>query len=84
MEILYQILYYAYILMSVFSTILFLWVILGWTPLVRTGFYALLDKIVSPYMNLFRGWIVIRNVDLTPMVGILLFEGLMAFIGSVL
>lgn len=84
MDILYQILQYGYLALYVYYLIIVLKIILSWTPLVKTGFYDFLERITSPYTNIFRGWIVIGHIDLTPLLGIIVYQLILSFIGSVL
>jgi uncharacterized protein YggT (Ycf19 family) len=82
--ILYQILYYGYLALYFYYFVMVLQILLSWTPIIRTRFYDLIVKITSPYMNLFKGWFVLGHLDLTPILGLVLYQLLLAFIGSVL
>ncbi|HOW38198.1 MAG TPA: YggT family protein [Candidatus Izemoplasmatales bacterium] len=84
MTVLYQILQYGYLVLYVYYLIIVLKIILSWTPLVKTGFYAFLHKITAPYTDLFHGWLVIGHIDLTPLLGIILYQLILAFIGAAL
>jgi uncharacterized protein YggT (Ycf19 family) len=84
MEYLYPILYYGYYALTYYFYIIVITVILSWTPLVKTGFYQVLLKITAPYMNIFRGWIVISNMDFTPMLGFILYQIMLNFIARLL
>lgn len=72
---LYQILYVYYLLMIIV-------LLLGWTPLLNTGFYRFLSKITGAYLDHFAGKLVYRAVDFTPLVGIILFRVLLYVIES--
>jgi len=84
MDNLYPILYYGYLVLTYYFYVILVTVILSWTPLVNTKFYGVLLKITGPYMNIFRGWIVIGSIDLTPLLGFILYQLLLNFIGSLL
>ncbi|MDD3864873.1 MAG: YggT family protein [Candidatus Izemoplasmatales bacterium] len=83
-NILRQILYYGYYVLYVYFFIIIVQVLLSWTPIVKTRFYEFLTKITNPYMSLFRHWLVIGNIDFTPMIGLILFQVILAFIARVL
>jgi len=74
---LYQVLYVYYLLMIIV-------LLLGWTPLLNTGFYRFLAKLTGVYLDHFSGKLVFRAVDFTPMVGIILFRLLLYVIESAL
>ncbi len=61
-----------YNILTVYMFILFVYILLSWTPLVRSKFYYYLRVIVEPYINIFRGKLVFSNMDFGPTVGILL------------
>ncbi|MDD4596164.1 MAG: YggT family protein [Candidatus Izemoplasmatales bacterium] len=82
--ILRQILYYGYYILYVYYFIIIIHVILSWTPIVKTRFYAFLTQITNPYMSIFRHWFVIGNLDFTPMLGLIIYQVILAFIASVL
>jgi uncharacterized protein YggT (Ycf19 family) len=84
MAILYQILYYGFLVLYFYYFLMVVQILLSWTPIVRTKFYEILDKITGPYMHMFRGWLVLGQMDFTPMLGIILFQLLLSFIGGVL
>ncbi len=83
-ELFYQILYYGYIVLNLYYYLIIITVLLSWTPLVKTKFYGILQAITAPYMNIFRGLIVISNIDLTPLLGFILYQVLLSWIGSLL
>lgn len=84
MDYLYYILYYGYQALNIYFYIILITVILSWTPIVNSQFYQILLKITAPFMNLFRGWIVIGNMDFTPIIGFILYQALLNFIGRLL
>jgi uncharacterized protein YggT (Ycf19 family) len=65
--------YAYYVLLAYFYTMI-IYILLSWTPLRNSQFYRVLSKIVDPYLGIFRGWIVISNIDFTPMLGLLLYQ----------
>jgi len=58
------------------------YIILSWTPLVNSKFYEFLDSIVHPYLGMFRGWLIVGPLDLTPMLGLLMYQFLLRFLGT--
>ena len=58
-----------------------IYIILGWIPeLRRSKFYAFLGVITEPFLRIFRGILVFNGLDLTPMVGIIIFQALLDFL----
>ena len=84
MDYLYLILFYGYQVLRIYFYIILITVILSWTPLVNTRFYQILLKITGPYMNIFRGWLVISNMDFTPIIGFILYQILLNNIAGLL
>lgn len=84
MEFLYLILYYGYHVLRIYFYIILITAILSWTPLVNSKFYHLMYRISAPFMNMFRGWIVISNMDFTPIIGFILYQILLNFIAGLL
>ncbi len=75
--VIYRILYvYYFLLIATF--------LLGLTPIMQTGFHRFLRKITDPYMNIFSGWIVIKWLDFTPVIGLLFFQFVLFLIGRAL
>ncbi len=70
----------AYYALLVYFYIMVIYILLSWTPIKNTRFYYLLDKIVNPYLRIFSGWIVISNIDFTPMLGLLLYQFVLSVI----
>ncbi|MDT8337005.1 MAG: YggT family protein, partial [Candidatus Izemoplasmatales bacterium] len=60
--------------------IMIVYILLSWTPIRNSQFYRILGKIVDPYLGIFRGWIVISNIDFTPMLGLLLYQFILSII----
>lgn len=65
---------YAYYVLLAYFYVMIVYILLSWTPLRNSQFYRLLSKIVDPYLGIFRGWIVLSNIDFTPMLGLLLYQ----------
>lgn len=84
MEYLYPIIYYGYQVLRIYFYIILITVILSWTPIVNSKFYQILLKITFPFMNLFRGWIIISNMDFTPILGFILYQALLNFLRTLL
>ncbi|MDP3130572.1 MAG: YggT family protein [Bacillota bacterium] len=70
LRFLYEVFYIYYLLMIVV-------ILLGWTPLFRTGFYRFLSKITGVYLDHFTGKLIYRAVDFTPILGLILFRVLL-------
>lgn len=83
-DFIYYLLKYSHLVLTVYFYIMIATIILSWTPIRNTKFYQILDMVSSPYLRIFRGWIVIGSMDLTPLVGLLLFQGLLALISRVI
>ena len=63
-----------YTLLQIYYYVLILYILLSWIPeLQETRFYYFLHQVADPFMRLFRGIIVIGQVDLTPIAGFLLY-----------
>jgi uncharacterized protein YggT (Ycf19 family) len=79
-ELLRTILYYSYRVLYVYFFLMIATLILSWTPIRNTRFYGILEKISMVYLNLFRGWLVIGQVDLTPFLGLLIYQFILQMI----
>ena len=64
---------YAYYFLNIYYYIMIIYIILSWTPLVKSKFYYYLRAIVNPYLGIFRGWFVFSGMDFTPMVGLIIY-----------
>lgn len=71
---------YAYYVLLVYFYVMIVYILLSWTPIRNSRFYTLLGKICDPYLGIFRGWIVISNIDFTPMLGLLLYQFILSVI----
>ena len=50
-------------------------IILSWLPdIKRSPFGRLISRITDPFMNVFRGLLVVGMLDFTPMIGIILYQ----------
>jgi len=76
---------YAYWVLSAYYYLMILTIILSWTPIRNSRFYDIIDKITSLYLRYFRGWAVIGGtIDLSPLIGLLLYQLLLSFIAGAL
>ncbi len=71
---------YAYIVLTIYFYFMIVYILLSWTPLRDGQFHRLLKKITAPYLDFFRGWLVISNIDFTPMLGLILYQILLMII----
>ena len=83
--ILNYILIALYILLWVFSGIIFISIILTWIPGAVTSkvgsiFYEMSNWLLRP----FRGWLVIGFLDFTPIIGIVGLQFIMDFIRQII
>ena len=84
MEYLRPIVYWGYIALRAYLMIIIVTIILSWTPLSNTKFHNFLRKVCSPFLDLFHGWFVISNIDLTPLLGFLLYNLLLQGLETIL
>jgi YggT family protein len=63
-----------YRILQIYFYILIVYIILTWTPIVNTQFGRILKKLTDPFLNIFRGLLVIGMFDLTPMLGLILYQ----------
>ncbi len=61
-----------YNFLNVYMFIIFVYVILSWTPLINSQFSRILGTVVDPYLNIFRGKLIVGMFDLGGTLGILL------------
>ncbi len=71
---------YAYYVLTAYFYIMIIYVLLSWTPIRDSRFYQILRKVVDPYLGFFRGWLVLSNIDFTPMLGLILYQLLLSVI----
>lgn len=81
----YYFLYALYILMSIFDIVIFISIIMTWIPnAFQHKFPIFIRKISDWYMAPFRGWIVLGFLDLTPIIGLLLYNYIMTVVQTLL
>lgn len=50
-------------------------ILLTWIPeITQTQFYKYLRRLTDPYLRIFRGLLVIGMIDLTPILGLLIYQ----------
>lgn len=75
MDILRLLLEGIYYILYAYFWVIIIYILLGWIPSIRQSkFYYQLHIIVSPFMDTFRGLLVIGMIDLTPMIGLFLYN----------
>ena len=68
-----EILYILYWILRVYFLIAY--VLMSWIPELRgTKIHQIIHSIANPYMRIFRGVLVIGMIDLTPIIGFLLYQ----------
>lgn len=77
-----EILYYAYLGLQLYFYIMIITIILSWTPIRDSSVYQLLQRICYPYLGIFRGWLILGNIDFTPMLGLLLYQWLLSLMAN--
>ena len=71
----------VYYVLQVYFYVLIAYILLSWIPDIRgTRFYEALERIADPYMRIFRGVIVIGQMDFTPIIGFILYGFILQFI----
>ena len=74
-NITYTFLYLVFWALRIYYYVLIAYVLLSWIPDLRnSSFYRMIYRIANPYMRLFRGLIVIGQIDLTPILGFILYQ----------
>ena len=67
--------YYVYWALRIYFYIIIASILMSWVPeLKNTRIGKLIDRIANPFMRIFRGILVIGMFDLTPMVGLFLYQ----------
>jgi uncharacterized protein YggT (Ycf19 family) len=85
MAIIIQLLVILYYALTVYMYIILANIIMSWIPeLRRTRIGGLLARIAHPFFKVFRGIIVIGMLDLTPMVGIILYQVALNYLAQVI
>lgn len=78
--------YLLYSLMSAYSTVIIVYVVMSWIPMNPTGIvadiYRVLGKICDPYLDLFKKLIspIGGMVDVTPIIALLVLQFGVTFI----
>jgi len=80
--LLYEILNVVYQVLRVYMYIMFVYILLSWTPLINSKFYGYLRRICDPYLNIFRGKLIISNMDFGGLFGLILLQVLLYFIAN--
>lgn len=73
--------YVLYQILRVYMYIMFAYVLLSWTPLVTSRFYDYLRIICEPYLRIFRGKLIAANMDFGGLIGLLLLNLIVYFLG---
>lgn len=85
MAILHEILTWGYLFFYVYYLVIILDIVVSWTPLRRSAFYGFLERVTSPYTRLFEGKLIVGGFfDLGQLLGVILYQVILAFVGSVL
>ncbi|HOO44126.1 MAG TPA: YggT family protein [Bacillota bacterium] len=71
-------------IVEIYSYIMFIYVLLSWTPLVSSRFYDYLRRICEPYLGIFRNKLIIGNMDFGALIGLLLLSGMVYYLGSLI
>lgn len=67
--------YYIYWALQIYFYLIIASVLMSWVPeLKKTRIGQLIERLVSPFMSIFRGIIVIGMFDFTPMLGLFLYQ----------
>jgi len=77
-----MLLYILYTILKVYMYIMFVYVLLSWTPLINSKFYNLLRIICEPYLGIFRGKLIAANMDWGALIGLILINLLVYFLGT--
>lgn len=70
---------------SIYLILIFVRILLSWFPNVdwSNPFFSILSQLTDPYLNIFRSIIPpIGGIDLSPILGILLLQVLVSFLGG--
>jgi len=77
MELFQNILRITYEVMRIYYYIMIVTIILSWLPIRNSTFFRALYRLTAPYLNIFRGWLVIKGIDLSPIIGLLFYRFVM-------
>jgi len=82
MQTLLLVLYYA---LTAYYYIMIAYILMSWIPeLRRSKFYGFVSSVTDPYLRIFRGLIVIGMMDLTPIIGLMLYQFGLSALGQVI
>lgn len=71
-----------YTILQIYVYIMFVYIILSWTPLINSAFYKALGRFVDPYLNIFRGKFIVGMFDLGSLIGIILLQVVLMMLGN--
>jgi uncharacterized protein YggT (Ycf19 family) len=75
-QILGRILSYIYWILYIYLWYMIIVILISWVPgVIEQGWYQKLRSTIDWYIGRFRGLLVIGPVDLTPILGFILYEG---------
>ena len=74
--------YVLYNLIQIYVYIMVVYILLSWTPLYNSKFGRILGNICDPYLNIFRGKLVAGNIDFGAVIGILLLQVILMYLGT--
>lgn len=75
-------LYVIWMILRIYMYIMFVYVLLSWTPLVNSRFYDYLRYICEPYLGIFRNKLIVGNMDFGGLIGLLLLNLLVYYLGT--
>ena len=65
----------VYYILEVYFYLLIAYILLGWIDSARESrIYNEIGKLTEPFLKIFSGWIVIGNIDFTPMIGLTIYQ----------
>lgn len=71
--------------LRIYYYVMIAYILMSWIPELRNSrLRTMLHQITDPYLRLFRGIIVIGQMDLTPIAGLLLFQFGLGALGQVI
>lgn len=75
--------YYVYWALRIYFYVIIASILMSWVPEIKhTKIGQLIDRIANPFMRIFRGIIVIGMFDLTPMLGLFLYQLGLTYLGQ--
>jgi hypothetical protein len=80
MPIIIMLLSYLYLFLELYLYFITLVLVLGWIPgISEHRWFAICQKVADFYIGRFHGLLVLGNIDLTPILGIVVFEVFLYF-----